>query len=124
MKEKEASGDVDRIYLVAVLLARLETVRIRENTKEVRNIPVRKEQEGAEWNGKRKGRRKLIGRGMKVRMKGERTGKECDGKEKAALTFDDGPTANTLLLLKGLKERGVHATFFSWGRILREKRPW
>ena len=37
-------------------------------------------------------------------------------RKKAALTFDDGPNSKyTPLLLKGLKERGVHATFFSHG---------
>lgn len=36
---------------------------------------------------------------------------------KVALTFDDGPSAKyTPLLLDGLKERGVHATFFLMGK--------
>lgn len=34
-----------------------------------------------------------------------------------ALTFDDGPSAKyTPILLEGLKERGVHATFFIMGK--------
>ncbi len=32
-----------------------------------------------------------------------------------ALTFDDGPSAQTAALLDGLKERGAHATFFLIG---------
>lgn len=36
---------------------------------------------------------------------------------KVALTFDDGPSAKyTPILLEGLKERGVHATFFIMGK--------
>ena len=36
---------------------------------------------------------------------------------KVALTFDDGPRAKyTPILLEGLKERGVHATFFIMGK--------
>lgn len=43
--------------------------------------------------------------------------------KKIALTFDDGPNANyTGLLLDGLKERGVHATFFLLGKQV-EKSP-
>ena len=38
-------------------------------------------------------------------------------KKKVALTFDDGPNINyTEMLLDGLKERGVHATFFLLGK--------
>lgn len=38
-------------------------------------------------------------------------------KKKIALTFDDGPNVNyTEKLLDGLKERGVHATFFLLGK--------
>ena len=38
-------------------------------------------------------------------------------KKKVALTFDDGPNQNyTEMLLEGLKERGVHATFFLLGK--------
>lgn len=44
-------------------------------------------------------------------------------KKKVALTFDDGPNANhTGALLDGLKERGVHATFFLLGSQV-EKSP-
>lgn len=43
--------------------------------------------------------------------------------KKVALTFDDGPNANyTGKLLDGLKERGVHATFFLLGKQV-EKSP-
>ncbi len=44
-------------------------------------------------------------------------------KKKIALTFDDGPNVNyTEKLLDGLKERGVHATFFLLGKQV-EKSP-
>lgn len=43
--------------------------------------------------------------------------------KKVAITFDDGPNADyTELLLAGLKERGVHATFFLLGSEV-EKYP-
>ncbi len=43
-------------------------------------------------------------------------------KKKAALTFDDGPSIKyTPLLLEGLKERGVHATFFLMGKNIEGK---
>lgn len=48
-----------------------------------------------------------------------------DTRPRVALTFDDGPNGKyTPALLEGLKERGVHATFFSWEKILREKKNW
>ena len=41
-------------------------------------------------------------------------------KKRVALTFDDGPSSKyTPLLLEGLKERGVHATFFLMGKNIR-----
>lgn len=43
--------------------------------------------------------------------------KENAEKPKIALTFDDGPSAQyTPMLLDGLEERGVHATFFLIGK--------
>lgn len=43
-------------------------------------------------------------------------------KKKVALTFDDGPSSKyTPLLLEGLKERGVHATFFLMGKNIEGK---
>lgn len=48
--------------------------------------------------------------------------KNVTEKKKAALTFDDGPNSKyTPLLLKGLKERGVHATFFLMGKNIEGK---
>lgn len=49
---------------------------------------------------------------------------EADAAErKVAITFDDGPNPDyTELLLAGLKERGVHATFFLLGKEV-EKYP-
>lgn len=49
--------------------------------------------------------------------------KDGNGEKKVALTFDDGPNADyTGKLLKGLKERGVCATFFLLGTEV-EKYP-
>lgn len=46
-------------------------------------------------------------------------------KKRVALTFDDGPSSKyTPLLLEGLKERGVHATFFLMGKNIEEKKNW
>lgn len=43
-------------------------------------------------------------------------------KKRVALTFDDGPSSKyTPLLLAGLKERGVHATFFLMGKNIEGK---
>ncbi len=43
-------------------------------------------------------------------------------KKKVALTFDDGPSSKyTPLLLEGLKERDVHATFFLMGKNIEGK---
>ena len=47
---------------------------------------------------------------------------EAVEKKKVALTFDDGPNSEyTPMLLKGLKERGIHATFFLLGQYIRGK---
>lgn len=47
----------------------------------------------------------------------EDVGMEVSEKKKIALTFDDGPDAEyTPMLLDGLKERGVKATFFVIGK--------
>lgn len=41
---------------------------------------------------------------------------------RAALTFDDGPNAKyTPMLLDGLRERGIHATFFLMGKNIEGK---
>lgn len=48
-------------------------------------------------------------------------GQEGREKPKIALTFDDGPSAAyTPVLLDGLKERGVHATFFLIGKNIEQ----
>lgn len=53
----------------------------------------------------------------------ERTQKEnAVEKKKVALTFDDGPSSKyTPMLLEGLKDRGVHATFFLMGKNIEGK---
>ena len=54
----------------------------------------------------------------------------ADGDKLIALTFDDGPSGkNTARLLDGLKERGVHCTFFYVGQMVENnpglvKRAW
>ena len=46
---------------------------------------------------------------------------EKQEKPKIAITFDDGPSAvYTPVLLDGLKERGVHATFFLIGKNIEQ----
>ena len=117
------------VIALAVLLARLETVRIRENAKEVQEYTCAgREQEGAQkGNGKREEKTvsdKVIGaRNRRSEKKLEDTlEKNVTEKKKAALTFDDGPNSKyTPLLLKGLKERGVHATFFLMGKNIEGK---
>lgn len=68
----------------------------------------------------------LLGIGIPEQVKVQRVGRvECVASEKTviserpkvALTFDDGPSAvYTPKLLDGLKQRGVHATFFLIGK--------
>lgn len=41
-----------------------------------------------------------------------------------ALTFDDGPVAETKILLSSLKELGVHATFFVLGNEVEKNTTW
>lgn len=43
-------------------------------------------------------------------------GKRTDGKKVAYLTFDDGPSVNTLKILNILKENNIKATFFLIGK--------
>ena len=129
MKEKRHLVMWVEFIALAVLLARLETVRIRENAKEVQEYACAgREQEGAQMgNGKREEKTvsdKVIGaRNRRSEKKLEDTlEKNVTEKKKAALTFDDGPNSKyTPLLLKGLKERGVHATFFLMGKNIEGK---
>ena len=129
MKEKRHLVMWVEVIALAVLLARLETVRIRENAKEVQEYNCAgREQEGAQkGNGKREEKTvsdKVIGaRNRRSEKKLEDTlEKNVTEKKKAALTFDDGPNSKyTPLLLKGLKERGVHATFFLMGKNIEGK---
>lgn len=45
----------------------------------------------------------------------------AEGEKLVALTFDDGPSGtNTPVLLDGLKQRGVHATFFLVGSMVEQ----
>ena len=129
MKEKRHLVMWVEVIALAVLLARLETVRIRENAKEVQEYACAgREQEGAQKGyGKREEKTvsdKVIGaRNRRSEKKLEDTlEKNVTEKKKAALTFDDGPNSKyTPLLLKGLKERGVHATFFLMGKNIEGK---
>lgn len=62
---------------------------------------------------------------QKLQMR-ERTGtasvESSQDRPRAALTFDDGPNARyTPVLLDGLRERGIHATFFLMGKNIEGK---
>ncbi|MBU5446714.1 polysaccharide deacetylase family protein [Blautia sp. MSJ-36] len=47
---------------------------------------------------------------------------ETEDRPRAALTFDDGPHATyTPMLLDGLRQRGIHATFFLMGKNIEGK---
>ena len=49
-------------------------------------------------------------------------GSETEDRPRAALTFDDGPHATyTPMLLDGLRQRGIHATFFLMGKNIEGK---
>lgn len=64
--------------------------------------------------------RLLAGEGMLRLMEQELEARSA-AKPKIALTFDDGPSRKyTPLLLDGLKERGVHASFFLLGKNVKE----
>ena len=98
MKEKRHLVMWVEVIALAVLLARLETVRIRENAKEVQEYTCAgREQEGAQkGNGKREEKTvsdKVIGaRNSRSEKKLEDTlEKNVTEKKKVALTFDDGP---------------------------------
>ena len=129
MKEKRQLVMWVEFIVLAVLLARLEPVRIRENAKEVQEYACAgREQEGAQKGyGKREEKTvsdKVIGaRNRRSEKKLEDTlEKNVTEKKKAALTFDDGPNSKyTPLLLTGLRERGVHATFFLMGKNIEGK---
>ncbi len=73
---------------------------------------------------------KIWGQGHELLMQLNGTAEEASdistrdlARKKVALTFDDGPNVEyTEMLLAGLKERGVHATFFLLGKEV-EKSP-
>ena len=125
MKEKRHLVMWVEFIVLAVLLARLEIVRIRENTKAVHEYTCvgRKQEDAQNGYGKREEKAvsdKVIGAGnSRLEKKLEENVTE---KKKVALTFDDGPNSQyTPLLLNGLKERGVHATFFLMGKNIEGK---
>ncbi|MFR5152394.1 MAG: polysaccharide deacetylase family protein [Ruminococcus sp.] len=118
-----------RSYSVGGAAGKAGNCENRENAKEVQEYTCAgREQEGAQkGNGKREEKTvsdKVIGaRNRRSEKKLEDTlEKNVTEKKKAALTFDDGPNSKyTPLLLKGLKERGVHATFFLMGKNIEGK---
>ena len=118
MKEKRHLVMWVEFIVLAVLLARLEIVRIRENTKAVHEYTcVGRKQEGAQNGyGKREEKAvsdKVIGAGnSRLEKKLEENVTE---KKKAALTFDDGPSSFTDRLLDCLEENNAKATFFMVG---------
>ena len=63
------------------------------------------------WKGKRM-----------ILVSGQELVQEPQEARKVALTFDDGPSEYTMELSRGLKERGVQATFFLLGENMEERR--
>ena len=116
MKEKRHLVMWVEVIALAVLLARLEIVRIRQNSKAVQEYTCA----GRELEGAQNGWGKREEKAVSDKVIG--AGHSRSEKKKAALTFDDGPNSKyTPLLLKGLKERGVHATFFLMGKNIEGK---
>ena len=124
--------------VLAILLARFCTVRMGENAEGIRGSLVQK-QENKESSSKKIEKEaasdKVIGVSDRRDGRAEDTSEDvpgdtsedtleggCQEKKKVALTFDDGPSNKyTPLLLEGLKERGVHATFFLMGKNIEGK---
>ena len=63
------------------------------------------------WKGKRM-----------IMVSGQELVEEPQEARKVALTFDDGPSEYTVELSRGLKERGVQATFFLLGENMEGRR--
>ena len=116
--------------VLTILLARFCAVRIGENVEGIRGFLVQK-QENTESISKKIEKEaasdKVIGVSDGRDGRAEDTPEDtmeggCQEKKKVALTFDDGPSSKyTPLLLEGLKERGVHATFFLMGKNIEGK---
>lgn len=62
------------------------------------------------------------GRAMETVTGQESVVPEQQEARKVALTFDDGPSEYTMELSRGLKERGVQATFFLLGENMEDRR--
>ena len=128
--------------VLTILLARFCAVWIGENAEEIRGFLVQK-QENTESSSKKIEKEaasdKVISVSDRRDGRAEDTSEDtpedapedtsedtleggCREKKKVALTFDDGPSSKyTPLLLEGLKERGVHATFFLMGKNIEGK---
>ena len=128
--------------VLAILLARFCAVRMGENAEGIRGFLVQK-QENKESSSKKIEKEaasdKVISVSDRRDGRAEDTSEDtpedapedtsedtleggCREKKKVALTFDDGPSSKyTPLLLEGLKERGVHATFFLMGKNIEGK---
>ena len=124
--------------VLAILLARFCAMRMGENAEGIRGSLVQK-QENKESSSKKIEKEaasdKVIGVSDRRDGRAEDTSEDvpgdtsedtleggCQEKKKVALTFDDGPSSKyTPLLLEGLKERGVHATFFLMGKNIEGK---
>ena len=116
--------------VLTILLARFCAVWIGENAEGIRGFLVQK-QENTESSSKKIEKEaasdKVIGVSDRRDGRAEDTPEDtleggCQEKKKVALTFDDGPSSKyTPLLLEGLKERGVHATFFLMGKNIEGK---
>ena len=124
--------------VLAILLARFCAVRIGENAEGIRDFLVQKKEntESSSKNTEKEAASdKVIGASDGRDGRAEDALEDvpgdtsedtleggCQEKKKVALTFDDGPSSKyTPLLLEGLKERGVHATFFLMGKNIEGK---
>lgn len=124
--------------VLAILLAQFCAVRIGENAEGIRDFLVQKKEntESSSKNTEKEAASdKVIGASDGRDGRAEDALEDvpgdtsedtleggCQEKKKVALTFDDGPSSKyTSLLLEGLKERGVHATFFLMGKNIEGK---
>ena len=118
------------IGVLAILLVRFCAVRIGENAERIRGFIVQKQENtenSSEKIEKETASDKVVGdsdgRDDRAEDMQEDTPEgNFQEKKKVALTFDDGPSSKyTPLLWEGLKERGVHATFFLMGKNIEGK---
>lgn len=112
------------MIVLAVLCVRLGLLQMEESRGAAGKIEVQEEATQENGNAEREAvRDRLAGDTDSREETREQEVEEVSmEKKKVALTFDDGPSSKyTPLLLAGLKERGVHATFFLMGKNIEGK---